>query len=261
MPRFAAHLGWQFTEVPFLERFEAAAAVGFGAVEYPFPYAHPARELARRLADNGLVQASIMAPAGDWPAGERGIAAIPGREREFRDGLRRALDYAGALGARCLHVASGLVPQGVEPAACAALYVEHLTVAADLAKPQGVTITIEPVSTAAYPAFLVRSTAHAERLIAALGRANVRLLYDVWHSQRGEGDLAATITRVMPLIAHVQIANPPGRNEPGVGEVDFPFLFDLIDRLGYTGWIGLEYQPSRDTRASLTWARPYGIRA
>jgi hydroxypyruvate isomerase len=261
MPRFDAHLGHLFTEVPFLERFAAAAAVGFTAVEFPFPYAYAPGELAQRLASHGLVQVSIMAPAGDWAAGERGLAAIPGRAREFRDGMRRALEYADALNVARVHVAAGLIPEGADVAACEALFLENLAHAADLARPRDVTILIEPVSGKVYPTFLVRSTAHGERILATIRRDNVRLLYDVWHSQLGEGDLAATIERVMPLIAHLQIANPPGRNEPGVGEIHFPFLFDLIDRLGYTGWVGLEYRPSTDTLSSLRWARPYGIRA
>jgi len=259
MSRFAAHLGWQFAELPFLDRFAAAAEAGFQAVEFPFPYDHPAELLATRAAEHELQQVSIMAPAGDWPGGERGIAALPGREQEFRDGLNRALDYAVALGCPSIHIAAGLVPPEVERARAMALYREHLALACDRALGHGITILIEPVSRKTYPSFLITATVEAESVLAELDRPNLKLLFDLWHTQLNEGDLTRTLTRVMPKIGHIQLANPPGRNEPGCGELNFSYLFALIDRLGYGGWIGLEYRPSRGTLASLDWARAHGL--
>jgi hydroxypyruvate isomerase len=257
MPRFAANLSLMFTEVAFLDRFAAARAAGFEAVEFLFPYEHPAEEIARRLADNGLSQVLFNAPPGDWAAGERGNAALPGRSAEFREGFLRALDYAAALGCPRIHVMAGLAPAGVPRATLMATYAANLDWAAERAAPAGVKPVIEPINHRDIPRFVLNTTDEAAAIIAALGPDRIGLQFDLYHCQITEGDLVKRVEKHLPLIAHMQVADNPGRNEPGTGEVNWDFVFRRIDALGFRGWIGCEYRPAGETVAGLGWLAPY----
>ncbi|MCW5730946.1 MAG: hydroxypyruvate isomerase family protein [Alphaproteobacteria bacterium] len=261
MPRFAANLSLMFTELPFLERFAAAARCGFRGVEFLFPYDHPAREIARHLSDNGLEQVLFNLPAGAWERGERGFAALPGRTRDFDAALARALDYAGTLGCKRLHVMAGIPDPADAPAHCRASFLDNLRRAAERCRAAGVTPLIEPINRRDIPGYYLADFALARGILAELGDAGVRLQHDLYHAQIIEGDLSKGLERNFPLIGHVQIANPPGRHEPDRGEINFPHLFALLDTLGYEGWIGCEYRPMAGTEAGLGWARPYGIGA
>ena len=257
MPRFAANLSMLFTERDFLERFEAAAAAGFKGVEYLFPYPWPAQELVQRLRANGLTQVLHNLPAGDWEAGERGIACHPDRVTEFREGVERAMEYARALGCEQLNCLAGIRPEGVgEPEARSTL-VENLGFAAGRLEQEGLKLLAEPINTRDIPGFFLCRTAQALEIFDEVGSDNLFLQYDVYHMQVMEGDLAPTLERHLDRIAHVQIADNPGRHEPGSGEINYPFLFDWLDRLGYGGWIGCEYKPAAGTEAGLDWVRPY----
>lgn len=257
MPRFAANLSMMFNELPFLDRFAAARAAGFEAVEFLFPYEHPAAELAKRLQDHGLTQVLFNAPPGDWAAGERGTACLPGRQQEFRDGIRRALDYAGALGCARLHVMAGIVPPGVAQGTLASLYAINLAWAAELAIAQGVKCVIEPINQRDMPGYALTGTANAVQVIEAVGPDRLGLQFDLYHTQITEGDLVPRMQALLPCIAHMQVADTPGRHEPGTGEVNWPFVFDAIDAAGYRGWIGCEYRPKGETLAGLGWLAPY----
>ncbi len=261
MPRFAANLDHLFTELPFMARFAAAAAAGFQAVEMLRPYEHPASELAERLAAAGLSAVLINMPAGDWAAGERGIACLPDRRDEFRAGVEQTIRYARTLACERVHLAAGVLPDGADEAAAAACYLENLAYATDALAAHDITALIEPINRRDVPGFFLKDTAHALAVIAAAGRANLRLQYDVYHAQITEGDLARTIAAAIDRIGHFQIANPPDRHEPDTGEINYPYLFELIDRLGYRGWVGCEYRPRDGTAAGLGWAKPYGLRA
>ncbi|WP_219214295.1 hydroxypyruvate isomerase family protein [Variovorax boronicumulans] len=260
MIRLDANLKWLFNEVPFMDRFAAAARAGFSGVEFSLPYIYPKHAIRQQLDAHGLRYCYLVSPSGDWEAGERGIACVPGREREFQDGFDLALDYAHAFDCDLVHTTIGLVPADGEPLQCREVLMENLERAARRARASGVRIAIEPLCRQSYPRALVKRTAEAAAIIAELGHANVGIVYDFHHAQREEGDLIETIRRHLSRILHFQIANAPGRTEPGVGEVNFPFLLDRIDALGYTGWIGCEYTPSVSTLSSLGWAKPYGIR-
>ncbi len=253
MPKFAANLTLLFNEVPFLDRFEAAARAGFSGVEYLFPYAWDADELAARLADNGLVQVLHNLPPGDWAAGERGIACHPDRRDEFREGVDRGIDYATRLGCPRLNCLAGIVPAGLDVEAAEAVFAENLAHAASELGKAGLKLLIEPINHFDIPGFLLTRSDQAVRLIQAIGAPNLYLQYDIYHAQRMEGELAATIARLLPHIDHMQLADNPGRHEPGSGEIHFPFLFGEIDRLGYDGWIGCEYRPAGETAAGLGW--------
>jgi hydroxypyruvate isomerase len=257
MPKFAANLSMMFNERPFLERFAAARAAGFEAVEFLFPYEHPAAEIAQRLKDNGLTQVLFNAPPGDWAAGERGLAALPGRQQEFRDGIRKALDYAGALGCARLHVMAGIVPPGVAQGTLTALYAINLAWAAEQAIAQGVKCVIEPINQRDMPGYALTGTANAVQVIEAVGPDRLGLQFDLYHTQITEGDLVPRMQALLPYIAHMQVADTPGRNEPGTGEINWPFVFDAIDAAGYRGWIGCEYRPKGETLAGLGWLAPY----
>jgi len=259
MIKLNANLKWLFTELPLMERFAAAAQAGFAGVELSLPYAYPTDAIREQLDRHGLQYCYLVSPPGDWQAGERGIACIPGREREFREGFALALDHAHAFGCDLVHAAVGLVPEDGDAARCRDVLLENLAYAADRARASGVRVAIEPICHQSYPRFLVKRTDEAAAILAALGRENAGIVYDFHHAQREEGDLAETIRRHLDRILHFQIANPPGRNEPGVGEVDFAYLLQRIDALGYAGWIGCEYTPSVSTLDSLRWARSYGI--
>lgn len=255
MIKLAANLSMMFQDLPFLDRFDAAAEAGFSGVEFMFPYDHGAGEVAERARRCGLEIALFNLPAGDWVGGERGIAALPGRVEEFRAGVAKGLDYANALGCPRLHLMAGKASASTE---CRAVLLDNIAYAADLAAVDDVEILIEPINTRVdIPGYFYGTTAEALSVIDEAGRANVRLQYDIYHMQIMEGDLARTIERLLPRIGHMQLADNPGRAEPGVGEINYPWLLSHIDALGYAGWIGCEYRPAGDTKAGLGWARDY----
>ena len=256
MPRLAANLSFMFTEHAFPDRFAAAARCGFVGVEYISPLAYPKSEIAALLEDNGLSQALFNAGVGDWDAGERGLAALPGAQARFRDEFARALDYAQALHCARLHVMAGLA-QGT---AARETYLANLDWAAAQAGPVGVALTIEPINEFDMPGYFLTRTAQARDIIAELGRPELGLQYDIYHAQRTEGALADTIAANLGIIGHVQIAAVPGRNEPDTGEIAMDFLLDRLDALGYAGWVGCEYRPRGRTEDGLGWARRWGIR-
>jgi len=263
MPKFAANLSFQFQDLDFFERFAAAAACGFEAVEYLFPYDYPPERLKETLAAHGLVQALFNLPPGDWDAGERGVAALPGREAEFREGVAKAGEYAEALGCARVHVMAGIVPEGAERRAYEECYVANLGYAAEYFAARGIRTLIEPLNCFDMPGYLLSGSKQARSFIEAVGapgRDNLFLQFDLYHLQIMEGNLAHSFERDLDIIGHVQIAGVPGRFEPVIGEINYPFLFALFDRLGYDGWVGCEYRPEGDTRAGLGWAADYGIR-
>jgi len=257
MPRFAANLSMLYPELDFLQRFDAAARDGFKGVEFLFPFAYEARELAARLKDNGLQQVLFNAPPGNWDSGERGLACLPGREAEFRDGIAKALGYAQALACPRVHVMAGLVPKGTQRESLRAGYVANLRWAAAEAAKQGIDLLIEPINTRDIPGFYLTKTQQALDIIQAVGSSNLWLQYDIYHMQVMEGDLGNTIEKNLAKIAHMQLADNPGRHEPGTGEINYEFLFKHIDKLGYQGWIGCEYKPAAETTAGLGWVKPH----
>jgi hydroxypyruvate isomerase len=253
MPRFAANLTMLFNEVPFLDRFERAARAGFGAVEFLFPYPYQPEEIRSRLEAHKLQLVLHNLPAGDWDAGERGIACLPDRVAEFREGVGRAITYAKALGVKQLNCLVGKTPAGADPALVRRTVVENLRFAAGELKKEGIRLLVEPINTRDIPGFWLNRTAQAIELMDEVASDNLFLQYDIYHMQVMEGDLAKTIEKHLARIAHLQLADNPGRNEPGTGEINYPFLFGWIDRLGYTGWIGCEYKPAAGTEAGLAW--------
>jgi len=259
MPRFAANLTMLFNEVPFLDRFERAARAGFQAVEFLFPYAFPAAEIKARLDAHGLQLVLHNLPAGDWDAGERGIACQPDRAAEFRAGVGRAVEYATALGVPRLNCLAGKAPAGVDEAVLRRTFVDNLRFAADALKGAGLDLLIEPINTFDIPGFYLNRTAQAVALLDEVGAANAFVQYDIYHAQRMEGELAATIEKHLPRIGHIQLADNPGRHEPGTGEIHYPFLFAHLDRLGYKGWIGCEYKPATTTEAGLGWRQQMAL--
>jgi len=255
MPKFDANLTLLFNEVPFLDRFEAAAAAGFEGVEFLFPYAFDKDEIAERLDRHGLVQVLHNLPAGDWEGGERGIACHPDRVGEFQDGVGRAIEYATALGCRQLNCLAGIAPAGVAADRLHETFIANVRFAAGELKKAGIRLLVEPINTFDIPGFHLNRTAQAIALIDEVGADNLFLQHDVYHMQRMEGELANTIARHLPRIAHLQIADTPGRHEPGTGEINYAWLFRFIDGLGYAGWIGCEYRPRAGTREGLGWIR------
>ena len=253
MPNFAANLTLLFTERPFLDRFEAAAQAGFQAVECQFPYAWDAHELRRRLDDNGLQLVLHNLPAGDWEAGERGIACHPDRVQEFRAGVARGIEYAHVLGVRQLNCLAGLAPAGWPDAALRQTLVQNLRYAAGEFRQAGLKLLVEPINRFDVPGFYLNYSRQAIEILDEVGADNAYLQYDLYHAQRMEGELAATITHYLPRIAHMQLADSPGRHEPGTGEINYAFLFAHLDRIGYAGWIGCEYRPLTSTEAGLGW--------
>ena len=253
MPRFAANLTMLFTEVPFLDRFERAARAGFQAVEFLFPYAHPAEEIRRRLDEHRLALVLHNLPAGDWDAGERGIACLPDRVDEFRAGVATAIAYAKALGVTQLNCLAGKAPAGADPALLHRTLVANLRFAADALRRADLKLLVEPINTFDIPGFFVNRTAQALAIIDEVGADNLFLQYDLYHAQRMEGELAATLEKHLARIAHVQLADNPGRHEPGSGEINYPFIFAHLDRIGYRGWVGCEYKPATTTEAGLQW--------
>jgi hydroxypyruvate isomerase len=255
MPRFAANLSMLYTEHAFLDRFGAAAADGFRAVEYLFPYEHPAAELAARLRDHGLQQVLFNAPPGDWAAGERGLACLPGREAEFRDGVLRAIEYARALDCPRIHLMAGLAPDAADRAALRATYLANLAWAA--AQARDIAFLIEPINTRDIPRFFLNRQDQAHEVVLEIGAPNLKVQMDLYHCQIVEGDLAKKIELYLPTgrVGHFQIAGVPERQEPDVGEINHPYLFALIDRLGWDGFIGCEYRPRAGTSAGLGWMK------
>jgi hydroxypyruvate isomerase len=253
MPRFAANLTMLFNEVPFLDRFERAAKAGFEAVEFLFPYAFSAEEIKQRLDANKLTLVLHNLPAGDWDAGERGIACHPDRVAEFRDGVARAIAYAKVLGVGQLNCLVGKAPAGVPEEVLRRTVVENLRYAAVELKQAGLKLLVEPINTYDIPGFYLSRTAQAAALLDEVGADNAFIQYDLYHAQRMEGELAATALKYLPRIGHIQLADNPGRNEPGTGEINYAFLFAHLDRIGYAGWIGCEYKPAATTEAGLGW--------
>jgi len=258
MLKFAANLSMMFNEVAFLDRFAAAAKAGFKGVEFLFPYDFPAAEIRKRLDDNGLTQALFNMPPGDWAAGERGIASLPGRQSEFLDGVKKALDYAGTLDCKLVHVMAG-IPNGVNPVTAAAVYATNLDRAATLAHAQGVKIVIEPINHRDMPGFHLNTMAQGAAVVDAIGRDRIGLQFDVYHCQVTEGDITKRMAALMPVIAHMQIADVPARNEPGTGEIGWRYVFSQMDALGYKGWVGCEYSHAGDTVAGLGWRETFGV--
>ncbi|MBK0391326.1 2-oxo-tetronate isomerase [Ramlibacter algicola] len=272
MPRFAANLSMLYPERPFLERFEAAAADGFDAVEYLFPYEHPAAELAARLRANGLQQVLFNGPPGRWEQGERGLTCLPGREQEFRAGVVEALRYADALGCTRIHMMAGLVPAGASRDQLRPTYVANLRWAAAEAQRSGVKLLIEPINLRDIPGFFLNRQDDAHALVAEIGAANVQVQMDLYHCQIVEGDVAMKIRQYLPTgrVGHFQIAGVPQRHEPDVGEMNYDYLFEVIDELsaqvGWDGWVGCEYRPARGatpggTSEGLGWLRRWRERS
>ena len=257
MPQFAANLSMLFTETPLLERFGRAARAGFTAVELQFPYEQPATVLREELVRHGLAMVLHNLPAGDWAAGDRGIAADPGRTEEFRRGVARAVEYATVLQVPRLNCLAGKLPAGVTAAEGRATLVANLRYAAAALQDAGLTLLIEPINRYDVPGFVVQRSDDAVALMDEVGAPNLKLQYDVYHQQRTEGELAATIERLLPRIGHIQVADNPGRHEPGTGEIRFEFLFAHLQRIGYSGHIGCEYKPAGGTEAGLTWLRSW----
>jgi hydroxypyruvate isomerase len=257
MPKFAANLTMMFNEVDFLDRFDAAARAGFHGVEYLFPYPYKKEDLVERLQKHGLTQVLHNLPAGDWAKGERGNACLPDRIGEFQDGVGRAIDYATALGCKQLNCLAGIAPKGVAPDKVRETFVDNLKFAATKLASAGIRLFVEPINTRDIPDFFLCRTAQALAILDEVASPNLSLQYDIYHMQIMEGDLATTIQRNLPRIGHMQLADNPGRHEPGTGEINYPFLLQFIDKIGYSGWIGCEYKPAGTTTAGLGWVKPY----
>jgi hydroxypyruvate isomerase len=264
MPKFAANLSMLYPELGFLDRFAAAARDGFTAIEYLFPYAFSAQDIAARLRDHGLQQVLFNAPPGNWDRGERGLACVPGRDAEFRDAIATALDYAAALDCPRIHVMAGLAAAGASRDALYPIYLDRLRWAAAQAEKHGVDVLIEPINTRDIPGFFLNRQDEAHKVIEEIGASNLKVQMDLYHCQIVEGDLAMKVKRYLPTgkVGHIQIAGVPDRHEPNLGEVHYPYLFALLDELDYTGTVGCEYRPRAGTQAGgtsagLGWLRPY----
>ena len=264
MPRFAANLSTLYQEVAFLDRFAAAAHSGFKAVEYLFPYAYAPQELADKLRAHNLQQVLFNTPAGDWEAGERGLACLPGREAEFIDGIALAIRYAQALNCPRLHVMAGVVPSTENSEQFESIYIANLRHASALAAPYGIELMLEPINSRDMPGFFLNCQAQAHTLLTKIAAPNIKVQMDLYHCQITEGDLAMKIRHYLPSgnIGHMQIAGVPERHEPDIGEINYRYLFQLLDALGYDGWVGCEYRPARGTSPNATdnglnWLRPW----
>ena len=257
MPRFCANLTMLYTEHGFLDRFAAARADGFKGVEFMFPYDHPKEAIAQALHRNDLVQVLHNLPAGDWAGGERGIACLPDRIGEFQDGVGRAIDYATALGCAQLNCLVGLTPKGIDADRVWRVLVENLRFAARQLAEAGIRLLVEPVNSKDIPGFHLDRVHKAVAVLDEVGSPNAFLQYNLYHQQRMDGELLATFRQLKDRIAHIQLADNPGRHEPGTGEINYPFLFEALDHEGYAGWIGCEYKPKATTSAGLGWAAPY----
>jgi 2-dehydrotetronate isomerase len=257
MPRFAANLTLLYNEHAFLDRFKAAAADGFRAVEFLFHYDHPREVIAERVRAAGLEVVLLNAPPGDWAGGEKGLALAADRERDFQASVNTALDYARAVGSPRVHVLAGLVAPGADREVLRARYVERLRWAAAAAAPHGIDILIEPLNTRDNPGYFLNRQSEGRAVIDAVGASNLRLQFDLYHVQIVEGDLAMRLREFMPYIGHIQIAGVPERHEPSVGEINYPYIFELMDSLNYKGWVSAEYRPRAGTSAGLDWVRSY----
>jgi hydroxypyruvate isomerase len=253
MPQFAANLTMLFTEAPFLDRFEKAYNSGFKAVEFLFPYPFPAAEIQKKLGQYGLKLVLHNLPAGDWDAGERGIACHPDRVAEFRTGVAKAIEYAKVLGVPQLNCLAGKIPAGVDKKILHDTFVSNLKYAAAELKKVNLKLLIEPINTFDIPGFFLSTTQQALDIIKEVAADNLFVQYDIYHAQRMEGELCNTMEKNLAKIAHIQLADNPGRNEPGTGEINYAHLFKFLDRIGYTGWIGCEYKPATTTEAGLGW--------
>lgn len=265
MPRFAANLTMMYQEHNFLDRFAAAAKDGFTAVEFLFPYEHPASTLAALLKENGLEQVLFNAPPGNWQAGERGTAALPGREEEFRAGFLRALEYAQALGCPRIHAMAGLVPAGADRVRMREVFVSNLAWAAHEAQAHSVDVLIEPIAQRNIPGYFLNFQEEAHAIAAESGATNLKILMDLFHCQVAEGDLVMRMRKYIAdsketRVGHFQIAGVPERHEPDTGEVNYEYIFDAMDQLGYEGWVGCEYVPRAGTSAGLAWFRKHSAK-
>jgi hydroxypyruvate isomerase len=261
MPKFAANLSMMFTELPFVDRFEAAARAGFEAVEFLFPYEYAPQAIAAKLKGHALRNVLFNMPPGDWTAGERGLACLPGRETEFRAGVATALRYARAFGTRRLHAMAGLLSHETERARQRTTYVANLRYAAAESAKHGITVLIEPINTRDIPGYFLNTQADAHRICEEVGALNLKVQMDIYHLQIVEGDIATKLRKYLPRVGHIQIAGVPGRNEPDSGEINYPYLFRLIDELGYEGWIGCEYRPASGTVDGLGWMEHHRLRS
>lgn len=257
MPKFAANLTMLFTELDFLARFAAAARCGFTAVEYLFPYAYPKEQLAELLRKHGLTQVLHNLPAGNWDAGERGLACHPDRVGEFQEGAERAIDYARTLGCRQVNCLAGIAPASIPHGRTRETFIANLKYAAPRLAAHGIKLLIEPINTHDIPGFFLSTSAQALDIMQEANEPNLYLQYDVYHMQMMEGNLAATIKQNLERIAHIQVADVPGRHEPGTGEINYHFLFQHLDTIGYRGWVGCEYKPLAKTEDGLGWLAPY----
>jgi hydroxypyruvate isomerase len=257
MPKFCANLGFLFTELPFLDRFAASAKAGFAAVEYPLPYDYSVQQLIEKSSENNLHHALINMPAGNWAGGERGIACLPDRIGEFQDGVGQAISYALALGCPLVNCLAGLRPASLTHERAWETLVENLRFAGPLFRQAGLTLLVEPINHFDIPGFFLNTSKDTIRLLDEVGDPHIKLQYDIYHMQRMEGELSATITRLFPRIGHFQCAGNPRRTEPDRGEIDYAHVFKLIDELGYQGWIGAEYKPVARTEDGLGWLSRY----
>jgi hydroxypyruvate isomerase len=257
MPRLAANVSTLFKELPFLERFAAAARAGFRAVEYQYPYEWPAQDVAAAARAAGLEVVLHNMPRGDPQVGEHGTACLPGREQRFRDDLELALEYARLAGCKRMHCMAGVAPAGLERSVLHRTYVANLRYAGERLRKEGMRVLIEPLSAGTVAGCFLTGSSQAVQVIEEVALDNVALQYDFFHMQTMEGNLAASVERMLPRIGHFQLADVPGRHEPGTGEINFDFLLRHVDRIGYSGWIGCEYNPAGDTVEGLKWAKPY----
>ena len=255
MLKFSANLSMLFTDLPFLARFGAAARGGFTGVEYVSPYECAAQDIAAELRHHGLTQVLFNLPAGDWGAGERGIACHPDRVAEFETGVDTAIAYARALDCPLVNCLAGIRPQTASHEVAHQTLVKNLRFAAEKLKAAGIRLIVEPINFYDIPGFFLNTSAQAMSLIDEVGSDNLGLQYDIYHMQRMEGELAATLTRLLPRIGHIQLADNPGRHEPGTGEINYPYLFNLLKSQSYHGWIGAEYKPATTTEAGLGWLK------
>lgn len=255
MPRFSANLSMLFTEHEFLDRFDAAARAGFKGVEYVGPYDHAPEVVAARLKKNGLSQVLFNLPPGDWGKGERGIAVLPDRIDEFRKSVDTAIVYAKALGCPQVNCLAGIAPEDVSAAELEDLFVHNISYAARKLEEAGIRLLIEAINTRDIPGFFLTTSRQALKIMDRVGSKNLWFQYDIYHMQVMEGDLARTIEQNLGRIAHIQLADNPGRHEPGTGEINYPFLYEHLERIGYTGWVGAEYKPKDGTEAGLGWFR------
>ncbi len=253
MPRFAANLSMMFNEVPFLDRFQAATAAGFKGVEFLFPYEHTPEEVERSAVAAGSEVVLFNMPAGNWAAGERGIAGLPGREDEFREGVEKALIYADRLATPRLHAMAGIAPAGADPAACRATLIANLKYAAQKLAAKNIMLLLEAINTRDMPGFIVSTQKDSHAICEAVGAPNLKMQMDLYHMQVMEGDLATSLRRYASMCGHIQIAGCPERHEPDTGEVRYEYLYRLLDQIGYQGWLGCEYRPAAKTTDGLGW--------